>query len=349
MNALIRPAVESMHAYVPGEQPEGAGVLKLNTNENPYPPSPKVFEALGDITADLLRRYPHPTASALRQAIAALHGLRPENVFVGNGSDEILALFTRAYVPTGGRVGYMSPSYSLYPVLATIAELRTVEYPLNDNFTWSVPEVLDVDLFLLTQPNAPTSLALSMDQVRSAARACPGVFLVDEAYADFADGTAVPLLSECPNLMISRSFSKSYSLAGLRMGYALGSAPLIAALDKIKDSYNTDVLAQRVALAAVRDQAWMLRNVTAVRGTRSLSARRLQDRGFLVLPSQTNFLFARVPPGRDAAALYAALRERLVFIRYFPGPRTGDWLRITIGTDEQMDRFFAELDSLLSL
>jgi len=347
MSTLIRPAVEAMHAYVPGEQPEGASVLKLNTNENPYPPSPKVFEALGSVTADLLRRYPHPTARDLRAAIADLHGLRPENVFVGNGSDEVLALFTRACAPVRGRVGYMTPSYSLYPVLSTIAELETVEYPLNDDFTWTVPAELDVDLFLLTQPNAPTSLALPLDQVRRAARACRGVFLVDEAYVDFADETAVPLLAECPNLMISRSFSKSYSLAGLRMGYALGSAELIAALDKIKDSYNTDVLAQRIALAAVRDQACMLSNVTAVRGTRAETTRQLRARGFHVLPSQTNFVFARVPEGRDAAALYAALRDRNVFIRYFPGPRTRDWLRITIGTDEQMDRFLRELDAIL--
>lgn len=347
MSSLIRPAVQAMHAYVPGEQPEGLDVLKLNTNENPYPPSPGVFEAIASITADALRRYPHPSARPLREAIARLHGLDAAQVFVGNGSDEVLALFTRAYAPPGGRVGYLRPSYSLYPVLSTIAELEVCEFPLNEDFTWTLPGTLDVDLFCLTQPNAPTSLAMPLEQIREAARRCRGVFLVDEAYVDFADESAVTLLADCPNLMVSRSFSKSYSLAGLRVGYALGSAELIGALDKIKDSYNTDVLAQRIALAAVEDQDWMLSNVTAVRGTRTLSARRLEERGFQVLPSQTNFLFARVPPGQDASALYTSLRFRQVYIRYFPGPVTGDWLRITIGTDEQMDRFFRELDAVL--
>ena len=344
----LRPAVAAMHAYVPGEQPEGDRVLKLNTNENPYPPSPKVFDALGSLSADDLRRYPQPTARKLRAAIAALHQVDPAQVFVGNGSDEVLALMTRAFAPAGGRVGFLSPSYSLYPVLAEIAELQTVTWPLAEDFTWAVPASLDVDLFFLTQPNAPTSLALPLAEVRNAARACRGVFVVDEAYADFAEETAVALLAEFPNVMISRSFSKSYSLAGLRVGYALGPAPLIAALDTIKDSYNLDVLAQRMALAAVEDQAWMLQNVTAVRGTRAAVAQALTRRGFAVLPSQTNFVFARVSEGQSAAAIYAALRDRQVFVRYFPGPATGDWLRITIGTDAQMDRFLAELDALLS-
>ena len=350
-NPLIRPAVESMHAYVPGEQPRDPNVLKLNTNENPYPPSPDVFAALASVTADDLRRYPHPTAAPLRQAIADLHGLAPENVFIGNGSDEILALFTRAFAPQsesgGGTLGYMSPSYSLYPILGTIAELDCKAYPLNPDFTWTVPDTLDVDLFFLTQPNAPTSLALSQDDIRTAANRCRGVFLVDEAYVDFAEESALPLLAECPNLMISRSFSKSYSLAGLRVGYALGAAPLIEALDKIKDSYNLDHLAQRIALAAVLDQSTLISNTTAVRGTRAAAKKQLEARGFQVLDSQTNFLFAKVPASQSAAYLHEALRARHVYIRYFPGPQTGDYLRITIGTDTQMDHFFQVLDSLM--
>ncbi len=347
LKSLVKPSVQALHAYVPGEQPRDPGLLKLNTNENPYPPSPDVFAALASVTADDLRRYPHPSAAPLRQAIASLHGLAPENVFIGNGSDEVLALFTRAYAPHGGTLGYMSPSYSLYPILGAIAELDCKPYPLNPDFTWTVPDTLDVDLFFLTQPNAPTSLALSPDDIRAAAHRCRGVFLVDEAYVDFAEESALPLLAECPNLMISRSFSKSHSLAGLRVGYALGAAPLIGALDKIKDSYNLDHLAQRIALAAVNDQSTLVSNTTAVRGTRAAAKKQLEARGFDVLDSQTNFLFAEVPPGQNAAGLHEALRAHHVYIRHFPGPQTGNHLRITIGTDDQMDRFFEVLDRLL--
>jgi len=344
---MIRGSVRKLHAYVPGEQPEGAEVLKLNTNENPYPPSPKVFEALGGVSGDLLRRYPQPTAKDLCAAIADLHGVGPKNVLVCNGSDEGLALCTRAFCEHGGRVGWVTPSYSLYPVLTDIAELTQVTYPLSDDFTWEVPEALDVDLFFLTQPNAPTSLALPLEKIALAADRCSGVVVVDEAYVDFAEFSALPLLQEKDNLLISRTFSKSYSLAGLRTGYLLGPEDLIGALYKIKDSYNTDVLAQKAALAAVRDQGWMRTNADLVKGTRAAAARELARRGFEVLPSQTNFLFAKVPEGRDAAAVFGALRERQVFVRYFPGAPTADYLRITVGTDAQMDRFFEELDRVL--
>lgn len=348
LQTLIKPSVQALHAYVPGEQPRDPDVLKLNTNENPYPPSPAVFEALASITPDDLRRYPHPAAAPLRQAIATLHNLTPEHVFIGNGSDEILALFTRAFAPHRGTLGYMHPSYSLYPILGDIAELTLKPFPLNPDFTWTVPDTLDTDLFFLTQPNAPTSLALSPHDLRTAASRCRGLLLVDEAYADFADHTALPLLADCPNLMISRSFSKSYSLAGLRVGYALGAPPLIQALDKIKDSYNLDHLAQRLALAAVNDQPTLLANTNAIRRTRAAAKTRLEARGFHVLDSQTNFLFAKVPAPHSAPALHEALRARHIYLRHFPGPQTGDHLRITIGTDPQMDRFFDTLDILLA-
>jgi histidinol-phosphate aminotransferase len=343
----IRKALESLHAYTPGEQPEGKDILKLNTNENPYPPSPKVFEALGNVTSDDLRKYPHPTGAPLCRAIADLHGVNPEQVLVSNGSDEGLALCTRAFCEKGGRVGYLSPSYSLYPVLSAIAELEQVHYPLDAAFSWRCPEIVDVDLFFLTQPNAPTGMALPMSQIRTLLEHCPGVVLVDEAYVDFAEESAVGLLKAYDNLIISRTFSKSYSLAGIRMGYLMGARPLMEALYKIKDSYNTDVLSQRIALAAVKDQACMTSNVTAIRGTRHQVTRELARRGFKVLASQTNFLFAKVPEGLSAQDLFEALKTRQVFIRYFPGEVTGDYLRITIGSDPQMDRFLSELDFIL--
>jgi histidinol-phosphate aminotransferase len=331
---------------VPGEQPSGSDILKLNTNENAYPPSPKVFEALGNLSFDDLRRYPQPTGKDLCQAIAKLHKLNSNQVLVTNGSDEALALCTRAFCEHGGRVGYMKPSYSLYPVLSDIAELVRVEFPLKEDFTWTVPENLDVDFFFLTQPNAPTSLTLPASEIEKLIQSCPGGVLIDEAYVDFADETMLPLLKKYDNLMISRSFSKGYSLAGIRLGYLLGSPKWMEALYKIKDSYNTDIFAQRVGLAAVKDQAWMQQNTVATRGTRKRVSKELCKRGFSVLPSQTNFLFAKVPEGQDAQRIFEALRDRQVFIRYFPGELTGKHLRITIGTDEQMDRFLHELDAV---
>jgi len=342
----VRRAVEELEAYVPGEQPEGPEVLKLNTNENPYPPSPKVFEALASITSDALRKYPHPVAGPLRKALATLHQVAEDQVILCNGSDEGLALCTRAFAETGGRVGYLYPSYSLYPVLNEIAELVQTRYPLEPDFTWQMPEQIPEDLFFLTQPNAPSGLAMDREQVCALLDRCSGVVLVDEAYVDFADWSAVELLDRYPNLLVSRTFSKSYSLAGIRMGYLLGSPDLIGALYKIKDSYNTDLLAQRIALAAVEDVASMQANCMLIRGTRNRVTRELQSMGFEVVPSSTNFVFAKVPEGADAKEMFEALKTQQIFIRYFPGELTGQYLRVTIGTEEEMDRFLSAVSRL---
>lgn len=344
----IRKAIHPLHAYVPGEQPAGKDILKLNTNENAYPPSPKVFEALGNLNSDDLRRYPQPAGRELCAAIAELHGLDPAQVLITNGSDEALALCTRAFCEHHGRIGYLKPSYSLYPVLSDIAELEKVEFPLAADFSWQVPADLNVDFFFLTQPNAPTSLALGRAQIETLLQRCQGGVLIDEAYVDFADESMLPLLNTHENALISRSFSKSYSLAGVRLGYVLGSPKWMEALYKIKDSYNTDVLAQRMGRAAIKDQAWMQQNVVAIRGTRKRTADALTAQGFKVLPSQTNFLFAKVPTGENAKAIFEALRDRQVYVRYFPGELTGDYLRITIGTDAQMDRFLSALTAVMN-
>jgi len=340
----VRHSVEGLHPYVPGEQPQGEDVLKLNTNENPYPPSPAVFDAIAGIDGEALRKYPQPTAASLCRAIAELHGVDEAQVIVGNGSDEILALCTRAFLENEGTIGYMDPSYSLYPVLSEIADVQNKPFPLNTDFSWTVPESLDVDFFFLTRPNAPTSLPLPLDDVRTLCRrAGDAVVLVDEAYADFAEDDALPLLREFGNVLVSRTLSKSYSLAGLRLGYAVGPADLIEAMYKIKDSYNTDVFAQRVAEAAIRDQAWMKQNADAILATRVRCTTLLEERGYTVLPSATNFLFAR-PADGNAATVFQNLREHNVIIRYFPGTTTGEYLRISIGTDAEMDRFFTVLD-----
>jgi len=339
--SLIRTSIQSLKPYVPGEQP-GPGVIKLNTNENPYPPSPRVGEALRQTDPSALRLYPDPVSSGLRRQVAALHGCAPEQVFIGNGSDEVLALCVRAFVPEGGAVGYFDPSYSLYPVLAAIEDVPVRPVPLPDDFGWVTPASDHAALFFLTNPNAPTSRLFARPAVEAFCRSFRGVVLLDEAYVDFAPATCADLALSLPNVLIARTLSKSYSLAGLRLGYAVGPAPLIEALHKIKDSYNVSLLTQRLAAAALDDPAWMRANVAKIVATRERVAQTLRARGWFVFDSSANFLFAR-PPGRTAREIFEDLRARKIFVRYFPAPRTQAYLRITVGTDAEMDALLAAL------
>ncbi len=337
--------VEALAGYVPGEQPQFAGMVKLNTNENPYPPSPRVGEALGAFDWQRLRLYPDPVATRVRQVIAQLHGCAPEQVFVGNGSDEILALFTRAFVEVGGTVGYFEPTYSLYSVLAAIRDAKTRALPLNEDFTCPVPSADFADAFIWTNPNAPTSLLADPEVIATFARSFKGVVLIDEAYADFAPTNCMSLATAPgnTNTLVMRTLSKSYSLAGVRFGYCVGPQPLIDALYKIKDSYNMDALAQVAGLAALEDVPYMQATREKILVTRAALSEALANRGWTVLPSATNFLFAKPPAHTTAEALFAALRAEHVFVRYFPGEKTGAWLRITIGTDEQVQRLLEVL------
>ncbi len=337
--SLIRTSVETLKPYTPGEQP-GAGVIKLNTNENPYPPSPRVAEALRMADPASLRLYPDPVSSGLRRQIAELHGCAPEQVFIGNGSDEVLALCVRAFVPEGGAVGYFEPSYSLYPVLAAIEDVPVRPVPLPADFGWTTPARDAASLFFLTNPNAPTSRLFPRAEVESFCRSFSGVVLVDEAYVDFANASCVDLALSCPNVLIARTLSKSYSLAGIRLGYAVGPAPLIEALHKIKDSYNISMLTQRLAAAALADQAWMRQNADRIIATREKVARALRARAWQVFDSSTNFVFAR-PPVKPAREVFESLRAQKIFVRYFPAPSTADYLRITIGTEAEMDALLA--------
>lgn len=332
----IRSVVRSLEAYVPGEQP-GAGVIKLNTNENPYPPSPRVAAALASLDAAELRLYPDPVCRELREAAGALHGCRPAQVFVGNGSDEILALCTRAFVEDDGSIGYFDPSYSLYPVLADIRCVSKRPVALGSSFEWRMPAGYDASLFFMTNPNAPTSVQYPARTVREFCAAFRGVVLVDEAYVDFAAESCMPLACEGGNVLVLRTFSKSYSLAGLRVGYAVGPEPLVDALYKLKDSYNVDRIAQRLALAALQDQDWMRANVEKVRATRARLAGVLRGFGFGVSDSETNFLWTR-PAGCAAKDLFETLRGAGIYVRYFNAPRTAEYVRITIGTDAEVDR-----------
>jgi histidinol-phosphate aminotransferase len=338
---MIRDSVKALTPYTPGEQP-GPGVIKLNTNENPYPPSPRVAEALRAFEPADLRRYPDPIAGGLRRQIADLHRCQPEQVFVGNGSDEVLALCVRAFVPEGSAVGFFEPSYSLYPVLAAIEDVPVRPVALPPDFGWTEPGPGDAALFFLTHPNAPTSRLFPRAAVEDFCRRFAGVVVIDEAYVDFAPAHCADLALRLPNVLVARSLSKSYSLAGLRLGYAVGPAPLIEALHKIKDSYNVSLLAQRLAAAALSDQAWMRGNVEKIITTRERVAQTLRARGWQVLDSATNFLLAKPIP-RPAREIVAELRAKKIVVRYFPAPATADYLRITIGTDAEMDALLAAL------
>lgn len=342
---MIRDSVKRLHAYVPGEQPSGTGIVKLNTNENPYPPSPRVAAALRELTPANLSKYPPPAAQPLRERIADVADCPSDHVFVGNGSDEILALCTRAFVENNGSIGYLTPSYSLYPVLADIRDVPHQGMPLAEDFRWSAETIPPVALFYLANPNAPTSLLAPPATVAAACTQATGVVVVDEAYVDFADADCLSLAGEHDNVLVVRTLSKSFSLAGLRLGYAVGSPPLIDALMKIKDSYNVGLIAQQIGHAALSDLPHMRTNVARIRRTRTRLTAALRDRGFRVANSQTNFVWTQ--PGTGSTAdLFDALRKRNVLVRYFTGERVDRYLRITVGTDEQIDRLIDAIDAI---
>ncbi len=340
---LIASHVAAMEGYVPGEQPKCRDIVKLNTNENPYPPSPAVARALAGFDYASLRRYPDPMGTALRTRIAEIHGCRPECVFVGNGSDEVLALATRAFVEDGGAVGCFDPTYSLYPVLSEIRHVACLRAPLNDDFSWRMPPAdFMADLFFLTNPNAPTGIQYPKASVAAFCASFEGVVLIDEAYADFADDNCMDLATAPGNrnVIVSRTLSKSFSLAGIRTGYCVGPADLIDAMDKVKDSYNLDAVTQAVALAALNDLDWMRANAGKIRATRERVAAELAARGWTMTRSSTNFIFAR-PPDGDGRRVFESLRAKNIFVRFFTA--LPDYVRISIGTDAEMDKLLAAL------
>ena len=333
---LIRRTVRGMHGYVPGEQPRDRRYVKLNTNENPYPPSPQVIEALGDAIRDNLRLYPQPMADELRERAARLYRVKPENVLVGNGSDELLAILMRATVDPGQGVAYPVPTYTLYDTLVTLHDGEAIRIPFPDDF--SLPsELIEVDarLVILCNPNSPSGTRIPADDLRPLFRHDDRLVVIDEAYVDFGDGDCLDLLGAFDNAVVLRTLSKSYSLAGMRIGLALGSASVIAELAKVKDSYNVNRLSIVAGAAALRDPRWMEANVRRIRRTREALTRRLVELGFAVPPSQANFVLAR-KAGEDLGPLYEALRRRGVLVRHFATPDLYDALRITVGTDDDV-------------
>ena len=341
---MICKNVQALEAYTPGEQPRDPSIVKLNTNENPYPPAPGVKALLDSFDATLLRLYPDPLFMEVRERIAGICGCGPEMVFVGNGSDEILALCTRAFVENDGCIGYFDPSYSLYPVLADIRGVERRPVKLGEGFSWRMPENYAADLFFITSPNAPTGTAFSKSAIEGFCSRSRGVVLIDEAYGDFADENCmdIAVADSNANTLVMRTLSKSFSLAGIRFGYVVGPAGLVSALYKIKDSYNMDMLTQKIGLAALNDLPYMRANVDKIRASRARVSAALRERGWTVCESQTNFVFAR-PPDGDARGVYDKLKSRKVLVRYFPGEATGEYLRITIGTDAQCDALLAAL------
>ncbi len=353
---LIRQLVRRIQPYVPGEQPKISGLIKLNTNENPYPPAPGVLAAVKGAVDQRLRLYPNPTAQPLRLKLAKLHRCKPENIIIGNGSDELLALATRAFVEPGlGTIQYFVPSYSLYPVLADIHGARKNPVPLKPDFR--MPSIAELKrerrwnfraaLTLVTTPNAPSGRGYSTDELERLCRAQRAVVILDEAYVDFAGENALRLALKYPHVMVARTFSKAYSLCLQRIGYLVGHPELIAALDKIRDSYNVNGLGQIAALATLDHLDYYRANFRKIIGTREKLSRELQSLGFEVFPSQTNFILAR-PPLFSARDWLQKLRERKILVRWFDHPGVRAFLRITIGTANEAARLTSAVESILA-
>jgi histidinol-phosphate aminotransferase len=344
---FIRPAIRELAGYVPGEQPQDPGYIKLNTNENPYPPSPRVLDAVRGAAAEELRLYPDPMADRLRDAAARLYGLGRDYVLAGNGSDDLLAIVVRACVATGDRVVYPVPTYSLYDTLVAIGGGCAVHVPFGDDF--SLPAGLaeaNGAVTIVCNPNSPSGTLVSRREIADLSRRVAGLLVVDEAYVDFADESSVELVRERANVLVLRTFSKSYSLAGLRIGLAFGQPSLIEELVKVKDSYNLTRVSIAAAAAALEDGDWMRANVERIRATRKSLIDSLRDLGFTVPASQANFVLAR-RPGQNLRPIYEQLKKRKILVRYFDTPELRDALRITVGTDAEIDSLAAALREIV--
>lgn len=350
--ALWSPAVRGLHAYVPGEQPQGTGWIKLNTNECPYPPSPRVLEAVQGAADERLRLYPDPTALALRQTIAKRFALTPEQVFVGNGSDEVLAHAFCALLRHGRPVLFPDVSYSFYPVYCALYGIEPQPVPLDADFRVRVADYRRGNGgIVLPNPNAPTGIALPLSELTQLLEGNPGsVVVIDEAYVDFGAESAVTLVDRFPQLLVVRTLSKSAALAGLRVGFAMGHTSLIEALNVVKDSFNSyplDRLALAGAQAAIEDDGHLQALAERIAASRQWLVQQLDGMGFDCLPSSANFLFVRHASAR-AADLFSALRERRFLVRHFKQPRIDNHLRITIGTQAECEALVDALRHILS-
>lgn len=349
MSSYFRPHVDATPGYRPGEQPKpGTAVIKLNTNENPYPPSPAAIDTLRHLDSEWLRRYPNAYANEFRQAVSEVSKVPIDWVIAGNGSDELLSVIIRACVEPGQRVVYPMPTYVLYRTLAQMQPAQPIEISYGADYQLPIADLVAAKgaVTFIASPNSPSGHVVPIADLRELAAQLDGVLVIDEAYVDFAEETALPLVEEFANVIIIRTLSKGYSLAGLRLGFGIGNPALLSGLFKVKDSYNIDAIACLVGAAAMRDQAHKQECAEKVKASRAKLAVDLKQLGFQIWNSQTNFLLTQ-PPNGNAEQIYLALKERGILVRYFQQPGLEDKLRITIGTDEQNQRLIEVLIHLV--
>jgi histidinol-phosphate aminotransferase len=351
MSSYFRPNIDAMIGYIPGEQPKpGTKIIKLNTNENPYPPSPAAMEVLQKLDGEWLRRYPNPFADEFRAAISEVFDLPIDWIVAGNGSDEILSVIVRACAEQQRKIVYPTPTYVLYRTLAEMQPAEIVEIPYDKNEKLPIEALAAANgaVTFIASPNSPSGHVVPTADLRQLAAKLAGVLLIDEAYVDFANETALSLVKEFDNVIISRTLSKGYSLAGLRLGFGIANPKLLSGLFKVKDSYNIDAIATAIGAAAMRDQAYKNACAEKVKASRTQLAIALKQLGFQVPDSQANFLFVTPPtPNGKAESIYLALKERGILVRYFKQPGLDDKLRITVGTDEQNHILIEALKSLI--
>jgi histidinol-phosphate aminotransferase len=344
----FRKNIEKVKGYEPGFQPKETDVIKLNTNENPYPPSPQVLKVLAEISPERLRKYPDPLGNEFRQAAAEINSVGTDDIMCCNGGDDLLTMAFRAFCDRNRPVAYPVPTYSLYPVLAKLQNCRAIEVPFDAEF--NLPSKLagtKAALTIVCNPNAPSGSFVSVDELASLADELSGILLIDEAYVDFAEANCTQLVKKFDNIIILRSLSKGYGLAGLRFGYAVAQPDLIKGLLKVKDSYNVDAVALAVATAAIKDQKYFTETTEKVKKARGLLIEQLCDLGFEVPQSHANFVLAKCK-NHKADIIFDKLKERRIYVRYFNLPGLDDKLRITVGTDEQNNKLISALKEILS-
>jgi len=349
MTKYFRSNVDAMASYVPGEQPQrGTQIIKLNSNENPYPPSPAALTVVQNIDGEWLRRYPEPFGGEFRQAASQVLGVPSDWIIVGNGSDELLSVVIRACAEPGRKVVYPMPTYVLYRTLAQMQNADITEIPYDEDYSLPLEELIAVNgsVTFIASPNSPSGHVVAIDDLRKLASQLSGVLVIDEAYVDFTEENALALVKEYENAIVIRTLSKGYSLAGLRLGFGVANPKLLHGLFKVKDSYNIDAIACAIGTAAITDQAYKNACVAKIKASRTKLAIDLKKLGFRIWDSQTNFLLTQ-PPAGNAEYLYQKLKERGILIRYFKQPGLEDKLRITVGTDEQNQALVEALIDLL--
>jgi histidinol-phosphate aminotransferase len=337
-----------MAGYIPGEQPKDGIYTKLNTNENPYPPSPKVIEAIKDSVNNNLRLYPDPLATSVRKKVANVFGTKTENVLVGNGSDDLLTIIVRSFTGPGDKLVYPYPTYMLYKTLAELQDVTACLIDFPDDY--SLPNGIAVKgarVTFIANPNSPSGTLIPAEEISKLAEKIDGVLVLDEAYADFADSNCLALVNKHPNILVLRTLSKSYSLAGIRLGFCIANESIIQGMVKAKDSYNVDRLGMAAAIAALDDQETLKKNVARIIETRTILSKTLSEMGFFVYPSQSNFVFFRCPSAIAAKRIMQELKNRKILVRHFDIPKADDCLRITVGTQEEIELFLDNLRDII--